>query len=127
MRIRTMRVFAMMTTLPTLGLAACSGGAAATCEPSGTQLHIAVETTHLFNKECLAAPANQPFTIEFDNQDTSGHGNHNITILDGDSLFVGDVAPHETSITYEVGPLAAGTYRFKCDNHPQMNGSFIVK
>lgn len=129
-RIHTARAFAMMTALLTVGLAACSGGGSApTCNPSGTQLRIAVEegTTHLFNKRCLAAPVNQAFTIEFENRDTSPHGNHNIHIFEGDDLFVGDIAPHETSITYEVGPLQAGTFRFKCDNHPQMDGTFIVK
>ena len=122
--------FATMTALLSLGLAACSGGdPPATCNPSGTQLHIAVEegTTHLFNKKCLAAPANQPFTIEFENHDRSSHGNHNIHIFDGGDLFVGDFARHETSITYEVGPLQAGTFRFQCDNHHEMNGTFIVK
>jgi len=120
---------ATTTALLTLGLAACSGGPAPTCNPSGTQLHIAVAVgTHsLFNTKCLAAPANQPFTIEFDNHDTSPEGNHNIHIYDGGSLFVGDFAPHETSITYEVDPIQAGTFRFRCDNHPGMNGTFIVK
>ena len=50
-----------------------------------------------------------------------------IHIFDGGYLFVGDIAPHETSITYEVGPLQARTFRFQCDNHPGMNGAFIVK
>ena len=84
-----------MTALLTLGLAACSGGGSApTCNPSGTQLHIAVEegTTHVFNKKCLAAPVNQAFTIEFENHDTSPHGNHNIHIFDGGDLFRGDIA-----------------------------------
>ena len=100
-----------------------------TCHPSGTQLHIAVAvgTNHLFNTKCLAAPANQAFTIEFENHDTSPQGNHNIHIFDGGDLFVGDFAPRETSITYEVGPLQAGTFRFQCDRHPDMNGTFIVE
>lgn len=121
---------ATMTALLTLGLAACSGGGPPpTCNPSGTQLRIAVEegTTHLFNKKCLAAPVNQAFTIEFENHDTSSHGSHNIHIFDGGDLFVGDIAPHESSITYEVGPLQAGTFRFQCDTHPEMNGTFIVE
>ena len=50
-----------------------------------------------------------------------------IHIFDAGYLFVGDIAPHETSITYEVGPLQARTFRFQCDNHPGMNGAFIVK
>ena len=127
-RIHTACAVATMTALLTLGLAACSGGGPApTCNPSGTQLHIAAETGVGFNKECLAAPANQAFTIEFENNDTAVLGNHNIHIFDGGDLFVGQIIRHETSITYEVGPLQAGTFRFQCDVHPVMNGTFIVK
>jgi plastocyanin len=128
-RIHKAGALATMTALLTLGLAACSGGPTPTCNPSGAQLHIAVEKgTHgRFNTKCLAAPADQPFTIEFENQDTSLDGNHNIHIFDGGTLFVGDIALHETSITYEVDPLEAGTFRFRCDNHPGMNGTFVVK
>lgn len=114
-----------------LALAACSNGgsSATTCTPSGTELRIAVleSETHTFTTDCLAAPVGQPFTIEFDNQDTSPHGNHNIHIFDGGDLFVGDFAKNGTSITYEVGPLEQGTYEFRCDEHPFMNGTFIVR
>ena len=118
------------TLLLTVALAACSGGGPApTCNPSGTQLHIAVAegTSHLFDKKCLAAPVNQAFTIEFQNHDTSLHGNHSIHIIVSDGVdFVGAFAPHGTSITYEVGPLQAGTFQFRCDEHTFMNGTFIV-
>lgn len=111
-----------------LGLSACGSGPPRTCDPSGTELHIAVPeaSSHEFDTKCLAAPADQAFTIRFDNNDTSYHGNHNITISDGDDLFVGDVAPHGSSITYEVGPMPVGTYSFRCDHHPFMNGTFLV-
>jgi plastocyanin len=79
-----------------------------------------------FTTDCLAAPVGEPFTIEFNNQDTSSHRNHNIHILDGDDLFDGDSAPHGTSITYEVAAMEAGSYEFRCDEHPFMNGAFIV-
>lgn len=128
-RINTVHALVTMTAILILGLAACSGsGPAPTCDPSGMQLHMAVETGVGFTKECLAAPANQAFTIEFENHDTSVRGNHNIHIFDGGDLFRGEIAPQETSITYEVGPLQAGSFRFQCDVHPAaMNGTFIVK
>ena len=113
----------------TLVVGACSGGASASCSPSGTELQIAVleSRSHQFNTDCLAAPAGEPFTIEFDNQDTSLHGNHNVHIFDGEDSFVGDIIRHGTSITYEVDAFNAGTYRFWCDNHHEMDGTFIVK
>ncbi len=110
-------------------MAGCSQGAPeATCEPHGTELKIAVlaSRSHVFTKDCLAAPAEQPFTIYFNNQDTSSHGNHNVHISLPDEDFVGEIALHGTDITYEVGPLQAGTYEFHCDHHPEMNGTFVV-
>jgi plastocyanin len=48
-------------------------------------------------------------------------------IFDGDgSSFLGDIAPHGTSVTYEVPAFEAGTYQFQCDAHPAMHGAFIV-
>jgi plastocyanin len=115
----------------TFALTTCSdSGPVATCSPNGTELHIAVleSQSHQFTTDCLAAPSGVPFTIRFDNQDISPHGNHNIHIFDGDgSSFVGDIAPHGTSITYEVPAFEAGTYQFQCDAHPAMNGAFIAK
>jgi len=118
--------FAMVAAL---ALAACGGGGTgATCNPGGTELHIAVPASqsHAFTTDCLAAPAGEPITIDFDNQDTSPHGNHNIHIF-GSEDFIGDYAAHGTSILYEVGAFPAGTYRFRCDAHPSMKGAFIVK
>lgn len=120
---------AIFLTAATLLFAACGDdGASATCSPSGTELHIAVleSQSHQFNTDCLAAPAGEPFTIEFDNQDTSPHGNHNVHIFDGGNVFEGDFAARGTSITYDVGAVEAGTYEFMCDNHPGMKGTFIV-
>jgi plastocyanin len=115
--------------MASVGMTACGQSAPeATCEPQGTELEIAVlaSRSHVFTKDCLAAPAGQPFTIYFNNQDTSAHGNHNIRIeVPGDD-FVGEIAFHGTDITYEVGPLQAGTYQFRCSHHPEMNGTFIV-
>ena len=115
--------------MASVGTTACGQSAPeATCEPHGTELEIGVlaSRSHVFTKDCLAAPAGQPFTIYFNNQDTSAHGNHNIRIeVPGDD-FVGEIAFHGTDITYEVGPLQAGTYQFRCSHHPEMNGTFIV-
>lgn len=113
-----------------LATVACSSTSlSATCQPDGTELRVLVES-HAFDTDCLAAPADQEFTIAFRNEDTSPHGVHNIAIYreeDGVVFFTGKVLrPGGTSVVYEVQPLAAGTYTFRCDTHPFMNGTFIV-
>jgi Cupredoxin-like domain len=121
--------FAMLVSV---GMTACGqSGPEATCEPRGTELVIAVlaSASHHFTTDCLAAPARQAFTIYFDNQDTSSHGNHNIHISelpDPPGDFVGERAFHGTDIMYKVGPLPVGTFEFHCDEHLTMNGTFIV-
>jgi plastocyanin len=118
--------------LVALPLAACTSEPP-TCHPSGTELHIAVAkgTSHVFDTDCMAAPADQAFTIAFRNDDNSPHGAHNITILseeDGEIVFSGEgLRPGGTSTVYEVQPLAAGNYTFRCDTHPFMDGTFIVE
>lgn len=102
------------------------------CTPSGTQLQ---ETARgiAFAETCLAAPADQPVTIEFDNQDAGTA--HNIHIFSADpredpnarSLFSGELVTGPDRATYEVPPLPAGRYFFHCDVHPtQMVGGFVV-
>jgi hypothetical protein len=118
----------LVTVLVVLGVAGCSENSVeGTCKPSGTVLRIATEESHTFSTECLAAPADRPFTIVYRNGDNSPHGNHNIHIQDGGTLFKGDVARHGTSITYNVPSLPAGDYRFRCDEHTFMSGDFNVE
>jgi hypothetical protein len=75
-----------------LALYACGGGSeteigTAGCRATATKLRIkAGEPTHEFSTDCLAAPANKPFTITFTNLDESSHGQHNIEIEDAFDL-----------------------------------------
>jgi plastocyanin len=112
-----------------LSISACSSPDRATCQPQGTELRVVAES-HSFGTDCLAAPADRDFTIAFRNDDTSPHGAHNITIYREDGgvvVFTGKgLLPGGTSIVYEVQPLAAGIYAFRCDNHTFMKGTFIV-
>lgn len=111
-----------------LAISGCSGSGDVTCRPDGTQLRIVADDHH-FETNCLAAPADQAFTIAFRNDDTSSHGVHNIAIRDGGFvLFAGEaLRPGGTSVVYDVQPLAAGNYSFRCENHPFMGGTFVVK
>lgn len=98
-----------------------------TCTPDGTALKVAAKN-NMFDKDCLAAPADTPFTIAFNNQD---YDIHNVAIYDKDhgdkTLYKGEVIYGPKSITYSVPALAEGTYEFRCDPHADtMIGTFIV-
>lgn len=98
------------------------------CAPSGTALSIAAKDKK-FDKDCLAAPADQGFTIEFDNQDPGVP--HNVAIYDApgskQALFKGEVIFGPNRVTYTVPAQPAGTYEFRCDPHDEsMIGTFAV-
>ena len=100
----------------------------ATCSPDGTALKITAFDTK-FDKNCLAAPANQDFTIEFSNLDRGIP--HNVAIYEDESaqknFFKGELVDGPGKTMYSVKGLAAGTFFFRCDPHPEMNGTFIVQ
>jgi hypothetical protein len=108
------------------------GGVSFSCTPSGTQLQ-EVAKGIAYQKTCLAAPADQPFTIQFDNHDSGTP--HNMHIFAGDprkdpnarSVFSGELVTGPNKATYQVTPLSAGRYFFHCDVHPtQMLGGLVV-
>ena len=97
------------------------------CAPEGTALTIAAKDTK-FDKDCLMAPAGEPFTIAFENQETVPH---NVAIYDpanGDKvLFKGEVFLGPRTVTYSVPAQAEGYYMFRCDPHDdKMFGTFVV-
>ena len=99
----------------------------ATCSPNGTALTITA-FDNKFDKDCLAAPAGQDFTVEFSNLDRGIP--HNLAIYEDEtarkSLFKGELIDGPGKGTYSVPGLQAGTFFFRCDPHPEMNGTFIV-
>jgi plastocyanin len=103
------------------------GGTA--CEPSGPIIEVSAEGVS-FDQSCLAAPAGQPFTIGFTNND--GGIPHNVAIYTdesaAESVFVGEIFQGVDTMSYEVPALEPGTFFFRCDVHPgQMTGTFVVK
>lgn len=116
---------------PTTGMAGMAPGATmatANCSPSGSTLTITASGTK-FNTDCLAAPADQPFTVNFDNKDSVAH---NLMILEGHSssqaMFDAELITGPGIKTLNVPALKPGTYAFHCKIHPtQMRGTFIVK
>ena len=76
----------------------------------------------------LSAPANQPFTIHFDNQDAGTP--HDVDILDASGTKVEDNKdfPGVAAQDYQEQPLPAGTYKFECSIHPTiMFGTLTVQ
>jgi len=95
--------------------------------PAGPAL--AVSAFNLaFEPTTLQAPADTPFKIDFDNKDPSIA--HNIAIHEGSptgaEVWKGEIFPGAAMKTYDVPPLAAGTYGFVCSVHPNMTGTLTV-
>lgn len=107
-----------------------SGQAAnAGCTPSGTTLAVVAENTK-FTTDCLAAPADQSFTINYDNKDAGI--THNLVIVEShrasDVMFRAEGFKGAATMTFTAGPFKPGTYAYHCEFHPNvMKGTFVVK
>ncbi len=110
-------------------LAACGTAAANDATPAASAgpnaVHI-VASNIAFTTQNVAAPAGTAFQIVFDNRDGAPH---NVAILaaDGSVVFTGDVFSGPAQRVYEVPALKAGTYHFRCDVHPDMTGTLVVR
>jgi plastocyanin len=113
-------------------LAACSGASAAPGEkstpPAGNTSGATVTVVAKdikFVTTAVTTKAGAAFTIDFDNQDGAPH---NIAISDasGARVFKGDIVS-SSKVTYQVPALAAGTYSFICEVHPDMKGTITAQ
>jgi plastocyanin len=104
--------------------AAPSTGPSGSATPDGSVLSISAKDT-AYSVTTLTAKADTPFQIAFDNQDSAPH---NIAIKDasGAQKFKGDIVAGQ-KVSYDVGALAAGTYTFWCEVHPNMTGTLTVQ
>lgn len=93
--------------------------------PAGAVLKIAALNI-AFDTATLAAPADQPFQIEFANNDPGIPHNVEIKDASGTSLFMGEIFNGVETRTYDVPALAAGSYTFVCTVHPNMTGTLTV-
>lgn len=126
-----------------LAAAACGGSSAPTAAPSGapsvapsgapsgqpgsspTSVSLSAKDIKFSTAE-LDVKAGSALTLTFDNPDVAPH-NVSIFAADGSKVFGGDIIDGGKSIVYAVPALAAGTYAFKCDLHPDMKGDLVAK
>jgi plastocyanin len=121
---RSMIVIAMLSTVWLTACTSVESGPQVT-EPPGPHLTL-VAKDYAFQPTELATTANAPTLIYFTNQDGEQHG---LAIYpnkeSSDALFKGQAIGRGSTV-YEVPPLAAGSYSFKCTIHPVMNGNLQV-
>jgi plastocyanin len=112
---------------PSLTLSQAPSPQGTTCGKDGQPVLDIKAVGIAFDPTCLVAVAGKPFSINFDNQDPAAH---NVAIYTDSSytkaLFTGDVITGPAKTTYDVDPLDAGSYAFKCDIHPNMTGQFVA-
>jgi plastocyanin len=113
--------------------AACSGASAgstsspaasapAASAPAGDGI-VVVAKDLKFSTASITAPADAAFQIVLDNQEAAPH---NIAIKDASGeKFKGEIVT-STKVTYDVPALAAGTYQFWCEVHPDMTGTLTA-
>jgi len=117
-----------------LAAAACtstnadSGTPGASAAPADPNAPVIVADGMKFASGRVQVPAGKAFNLAFDNKDGAPH---NVAIYTdssaGSSVFRGDIFGGPASRAYSVPALAAGTYFFRCDVHPDMTGTIVAK
>ena len=108
-----------------------AGGATPSGVPSGgggggNAIAVTAANTQ-FDTNQIDLPANSDVKLTFVNKDTLPH---NLSIYTdssaADKLFGFDFFTGPATKEFTIPPLAPGSYYFKCDVHPQMNGTVTV-
>ena len=96
-------------------------------EDKGERIRIKAKN-FAFDLSRITVPASSQVIIEFENEDSAPH---NVAFYTTPSLaatiYKGGIITGPRTITYIfTAPAVPGTYYFRCDVHPSMNGLFIV-
>jgi cytochrome c oxidase subunit II len=94
-------------------------------EPSGEVIPLTAQNI-AFTTTALTATADQPFTIDFKNEDASVAHNVEIKDASGGAVFNGPIITGVAETQYAIPPLKAGSYPFLCTVHPNMTGTITV-
>jgi plastocyanin len=124
---RLLRFALVVGALATMTVA-CSPSAGGSSAAPSSPADVSIAAKDLaFNPATAAVPAGRPFTIAFDNQEAAPH---NIQIARDQTfsqpLFNGEVVSSQ-KVNYSAPALAAGTYPFRCEVHPNMLGTFTAQ
>jgi plastocyanin len=130
-RLRAILGLAALAALAVI-VAACAGSSTSnspTVQPSVDPDALTISARDLaFSTNALSAPADEPFQIVFDNQEGAPH---NVAIYRdasaAEKVFVEEPFGGPRVVTYNVPALAPGSYFFRCDLHPEMQGSLTVR
>lgn len=116
-------------------LAACSGAStgtpaatsAASAPPAGDAVTVTAKDLK-FGQTNLKVAADKAFDLVLDNQESAPH---NVAIYTDSSastkISVGEIFSGPAQKTQSVPALAAGSYFFRCDVHPDMQGSIFAE
>ena len=116
-----------------LAAAACSttnadnGAPTAPAAPADPNAPVVIAKDMQFAPKDVQVPAGKAFSLTFTNNDGAPH---NVAIYTDSSastnLFRGEIFASATKVE-QVPALTAGTYFFRCDVHPDMQGTITAK
>ncbi|MDK2890186.1 MAG: hypothetical protein PWR21_818 [Methanoculleus sp.] len=100
-----------------------------TVDGNATMVNITAQD-NAFDLDTITVPAGANVTMAFDNRDDGIP--HNVAVYTDASaveeIFVGEIIAGPAGTTYTfTAPSDPGTYYFRCDVHPFMNGDFVVE
>ena len=110
-------------------VAACGSSSAGSNPPlEPTDADVTITSRDLaFDRESLTIEAQSASRLRLVNDDAAPH---NVAIYSDESatdgLFIGELIT-ATSIVYEVPAMEPGIYYFRCDLHPEMDGTLTVQ
>ena len=79
-----------------------------------------------FDASTIEAPAGESFTITFTNAESQPHNVAVYTEEGGDEIVKGDIITGpDVTTEIAVDALEPGTYYFRCDLHPDMEGTIV--